>query len=147
MKLKTIDQLETSSKQLVKLHTNLQDLNNEMTGRGIKPAMQGHWVEGVEKLITEILTEREAIFPKGIEHTEFKKVAIAAAMFTSEIKDEIETRFTAGTTRYPLETVETYLSVFMPRKGTIGKIKLTNAEDKPRPAKNAKPRYKWYLIK
>ena len=145
MKLKTIDQLEMESKIAKNIHANIQDINNELTARQVKPLLQGHWIEGVEKLITDILTEREAVFPLGVENTEFKKVAIAAAMFTQEIKDEIETRFTAGTTRYPLETVETYLSVFMPRKGTIGKIKLTNAEDKPRPC--CKPRTKWYLVK
>lgn len=128
------------------IHSNLQDLNNCMTTGGVKPALQGHWMSGVESLIASILTEREAVFPLGVEKTEFKKVAIATAMFTQEIKDEVEARFTAGSTRYPLETIETYLSVFMPRKGRIGKIQLTNAEDKPRPAKNSKPRYKWYLV-
>lgn len=146
MSLKTIDQLEMTAKVATTLHTNIQDINNELTARQVKPALQGHWMQGIESLITDILTEREATFPLNIAQTEFRKVAIATSMFTQEIKDEIDNRFTAGSTRYPLETIETYLSVFMTRKKLIAKIKLTNAEDKPRPAKNCKPRAKWFLV-
>lgn len=145
--MKTLSELTMSGKIAKGIHANIQDLNCELSARLVKPSLHGHWMQGVEQLITDILTERDATFPKGVETTEFRKVAIATAMFTQEIKDEVENRFTAGTTRYPLETIETYLSVLMPRKGTIGKIKLTNAEDSPRPRKNGKPRYKWYLIK
>ena len=130
---------------------NAHDIGNVLTtASNVSPVFMPHVFNmhtgkhGIKNLIAEILTERGAVFPKGIELTEFRKVATAASMFASEIIDEVQARFTAGTTRYPYETIHLYLSVFMFRSGMIGKIKLTNAEDKPRSC--FKPRIKWYLI-
>ena len=99
---------------------------------------------GIAALISEILSDNEAIFPAGIETTEFRKVAIASAMFASEIIEQVQSRFAAGSVRYPYKTIHQYLSIFMTRNGKVGKIKLTNAEDKPRPCN--KPRTKWYFV-
>lgn len=132
------------------LLSNAQDINNVLTVADCSPTFQGHYFNletekhGIANLIAEILTEREAIFPKGIEDSELRKVAIGAAMFTREIANEVKARFTAGTTRYPLHTIEAYLSIFMRNSGKVGKIQLKGHEDKPRPC--YKPRCKWYLI-
>jgi hypothetical protein len=145
MKLKSVSELGTEHKIVVNIHSNIQDINHELQGRQVNPMLHGHWTDGgVEQMIVDALTERGAVFPANVMNTEFANVAKSAAMFTQEIKDVIEAKFTAGTARYPLETVETYLSVFMPRKGKVGKIKLTGAEDKDR--KCCKPRTKWFLI-
>ncbi len=136
----------------------VQDGNNVLTTGQVKSTFQGHAFNmesgkhGIANLIAEILTEREAIFAKGIETTELRPVAIAASMFTEEIIAEVQHRFSAGTTRYPYNTIHMYLSVFMRDSGKhslanlprVRKIKLSNEEDKPR--KSAKPRGKWYLI-
>jgi hypothetical protein len=61
--------------------------------------------------------------------------------------NEVQDRFTAGTIRYPLKTVETYLSVFLVRQNIVGKLKLTKHEDSVnRPDNWSKPRAKWFLI-
>jgi hypothetical protein len=137
---------------------NSQDINNCLTVAEVSPTFQGHYFNlvsekhGIAFLIAEILTEREAVFAKGIEATELKAVAVAASMFASEVISEVKARFTAGTTRYEYNTVHAYLSVLMNPESKhclaniprIGKIKLTNAEDKPRPC--YKPRTKFYLL-
>ena len=127
------------------------DINNVLTtASNVAPVFHTHYANmesgkhGIATLISEILAEREAIFPAGVELTAFRKIAIAQAMFASEIIAEVQARFAAGSVRYPDSTVHCYLSTFMPKKGTIGKIKLTNAEDKPR--KCDKPRVKFYLV-
>ena len=154
IKIKTAIEKEESKNAISmqrEILTNCQDINNVLTSaQNVSPLFHSHYVNmdtaahGIENLIAEILTAREAVFPKGIEHTEFKKVAIAASMFASEIEKEVEARFTAGSCRYPYETIHQYLSVFMFRKGKVGKIKLSGIEDQPRPC--CKPRCKWYLI-
>ena len=99
---------------------------------------------GIATLISEILAEREAVFPLGVEKTEFRNIAIATSLYAKEIIAEVQSRFATGSDRYPDSSVHCYLSTFMAKKGTIGKIKLTNAEDKPR--KSSKPRVKFYLV-
>lgn len=114
---------------------------------------------GIQSLISDILTQAEAIFPRGIEATELRPIAVAASLTTQSILTEVERRFSAGTTRYPYQTVRNYLSVY--GKGTFGQIALSNAEDSDRnnadnvawrKAHGAKtgiclaPRSKWYLI-
>lgn len=132
---------------------NSRDLNNVMTtATVVRPVFHTHFVSmdetlfGIADLISDILTQRQAVFPKGVEKTELRKVAISASLYTSEILEAVESRFTAGSVRYPLQTIKSYLSVFMSKgKGaTIGKIQLKGKEDSPRPCD--RPRCKWYLI-
>jgi len=129
---------------------NQQDTNNVLTTNNVSPMFQGHVFNmvtgehGIENLIISILRQNNSILPKGIENSNLRNVAIASAMFASDIMAIVESYFTAGSTRYRYETIHQYLSVFMFRKGTIGKIKLSNNEDKPRSC--FKPRCKWYLV-
>lgn len=128
---------------------NQHDINNVLTtAENVSPMFGGHYFNmesgehGLQTLIAEILTEREAIFPKDSENSALRQVVISAGMFTSEIVAEVEKRFSGGTNRY--KYVHAYLSVIMFKNGKIGKVKLTNNEDKPRPC--FKPRCKWFLI-
>ena len=105
----------------------------------VNPALN---LQGIADLIAYILTEREAIFPAGIELTELRAVVIAGSLFRSQIEREIQNAFTSGTTRYPLQTVKNFLGVY--GKGIIGKIQLSSAEDTGRPCK--RPRCKYFLI-
>ncbi len=135
---------------------NSRDINNVLTTSAVTRAVfHTHFVSmdnslfGIADLITSILREAEAVFPKGIETSELRGVALASALTTDEIKSAIDRRFTAGSIRYPLQSVKSYLSVFMSQstkhhKATVGKIQMSNAEDKNREC--CKPRCKWYLI-
>jgi hypothetical protein len=126
-----------------------QAINNTLTiTEQVKPVFMAHYANakldvcGIIALVSDILREGQAEFPRNAHETELRKIVVAASMFTSEIFAQVQARFTAGSTRYPLQTVKNVLSTYA--KGTIAKIKLTNQEDKPRNC--AKPRCKWYLI-
>lgn len=155
MKTKTKQSEKSAIKSAIAMQRellgNAQDIGNVLTtAQNVAPIFMPHafnmatGLHGVANLIAEILAEREAVFPSGIETTELRTVAIAAGMFASEIIAEVQARFAAGTKRYPSQTVHAYLSIFMHKQGRIGKIKLTSAEDKER--KCCKPRIKWYLV-
>lgn len=126
-----------------------KDSNNVLTVAGIPPVFQTHVFNvetgkhGVKNLIAEILTENGATFPAGIENTELRSVAIAAGMLASEIKNEVDRRFAAGSSRYPYATVHQYLSVFMVKEGTVCKFQMTTKEDADRHC--PKPRTRYYL--
>lgn len=125
-----------------------QAVNNTLTTAGVRAHFQAHYANaqldvcGILALVKDILREAQAEFPRGIEATELRKIAVAASMFTSEILAEVEKRFAAGGLRYKIQAVKNVLSTY--GKGEIGKITLTNSEDKPRDC--AKPRCKWYRI-
>jgi hypothetical protein len=130
-----------------------QDINNVLTTSKVTRAVfHTHYVSmdaslfGIADLITSILREAQAVFPKGVEATELRGVALSASLTTEEIMSAVERKFTAGSIRYPLQTVKSYLSVFMSKgkKATIGRIQMSNAEDKDRQC--CKPRCKWYMI-
>jgi hypothetical protein len=133
------------------LYSNTQDINTVLTSSGeVRPVFHGHYFQmgtklfGIQGLITEILTERGASFPAGIENTELRQIAVASAMFTQDIIDEVIRRFTAGSIRYPEKTIRATLSVTMLKLKTVSRVKLTSAEDKKRICN--KPRFKWYLV-
>ena len=123
-------------------------VNNTLSVAGVRAHFQAHYANaeldvcGILALVKDILREAQAEFPRGIEATELRKIAVAASMFSSEILREVEERFSAGGFRYKIQAVKNVLSTY--GKNEIGKIILTNAEDKPRDC--AKPRCKWYLI-
>lgn len=126
-----------------------RDINNLLASAGnVHNFVRAHYVDtstgtyGIESLIASILRNRQAIFPAGIEATEFRKVAISTAMFASEIIQTVQDTF--GKERYPYATVHSYLSYFMAKNGKIGKIKLKNNEDQMRNC--CKPRTKFYLV-
>lgn len=130
-----------------------QDINNVLTTSTITRAVfHTHYVSmdnslfGIADLITDILKGNGALFPKGIEKTELRGVALSSAMTTEEVMQAVECRFTAGSIRYPLQTIKSYLSVFMSKgkKATIGRIQMSNAEDINREC--CKPRCKWYVL-
>ena len=130
------------------LIANCQDINNTLATSGVRAHFQTHYanamldVYGILALVKDILREAQAEFPRGIEATELRKIAVAASLFTQDILREVENRFAAGGFRYKIQAVKNVLSTY--GKNEIGKITLTNAEDKPRDC--AKPRCKWYLI-
>ena len=126
-----------------------QDINGVLTqSHEVRAVYHTHFVDmqsglcGIEDLITDILSQHNAIFPVGIENTPLRNIAIAGGMFTCEVFNCVESRFTAGSIRYPLKTITLYLSQFM--KGKVGRIQLTGKEDINRPCN--RPRCKWYLI-
>lgn len=128
-----------------------RDKNNLLNSAGnVHLLIRDHYVDtkngiyGIESLIASILKSHGSQFPKGIELGEFRKVAIAASMFASEVISEVQNAF--GKDRYPYATIHSYLSYFMTRNGKLGKIKLSNAEDSTRPSDICKPRTKFYMI-
>ena len=133
------------------LFDNTKDINTVLTSSNkTSPIFHGHFFQleqnlfGIQGLITQILAERET-FAAGVEETDLRNVAIAAAMFTQDIIDEVVRRFTAGSIRYPEKTIRATLSVTMFKLKTVGKIQLKPFEDKNRPCN--KSRCKWYLVK
>ena len=128
----------------------MQAVNNTLTIAGVRPNFQAHYanatldVYGIMDLVRDILRSAQAELPRGIENSELRKIAVAASLFTSEILAEVQARFAAGSTRYRVQSVKNCLSTYGKLDGTIGRIKLSNTEDKPRDC--AKPRCKWYRV-
>jgi hypothetical protein len=157
---------KTAIKNAISLNREIvnasMDINNVLTtSKKVSPLLHAHYTNmengknGIAALIIEILTANDAVFPASYDETlkshynnhEMRNIIIASSMFTRDILNEVENRFTAGSCRYPLKTVETYLSVFMVRKSIIGKLKLSKNEDKEnRPKDWSKPRAKWFAI-
>ena len=146
-----------------------QDTNNVLTTSGqVGPEFHTHYTNmesgenGIANLIAKVLTENGSVFPLDIANGEFRKLAIAGSMFASEVFATTQAEFSAGSKRYPYETIAAYLSIFMspdnkhklaglPR---VGKINLTASEDFDRPSvlgkdgikRKIKPRRKWFLV-
>jgi hypothetical protein len=130
---------------------NMRDENQYMTVSGnVRNIFQNHIVDmvtgenGCMAMICRILKERGAEFPSGIETTELRQIALSASMTAVELKEEIDRRFSAGSTRHPLSSIQAFLGVHLYKKqGKVGKIKMTSHEDR-----NCKtrPAVKWYLI-
>lgn len=142
-----------------------RDINGTLTETAkVRPVFMTHYanaeqdIYGIADLIESVLRERAAVFPRGIETSELRPVAVAAAMTRQDIQAAIEARFTEATPRYPEQTLKNYLSQFC--KGRFAKIQLTSAEDcnrnsaKQRAWRKAHgkaeicraPRCKWYVI-
>ena len=141
-----------------------KEINNTLTIAEVRPHFQTHYANakldifGIMDLVRDILRDKQAELPRGIETTELRNIAIAASLFTSEILAEVQVRFSAGSTRYKMQSVKNCLSCYGSSKtyskgpkagqlmgdGSICRIKLSNDEDQPR--KCAKPRCKWYRV-
>jgi hypothetical protein len=142
---------ETTSGLVREVFQNVLDGNNVLTAIKVAPVFQGHYFEndnlsrqGWLALITAILTDASAVFPLGAETTEFRPVVVKAALTVSQIEAEVQARFSAGSTRYGLQSLKQYLSVYMPKAGMVAKFQLTSAEDASRTC--AKPHSKYYLV-
>ena len=131
--------------------SNQQDNNSIFsTSNMVGPLYHNHYVNmetgknGIENLITEILTEHGAILTVEATKGELRQIAIAMSLYPHEIFAAAELKFSAGSKRYPIETIWQYLGVRMKRANTVGKIQLTGTEDPNRDCD--RPRSKWYLI-
>lgn len=163
MKLK--ESTAAARKQQDTIREMSQDINNTlMAAKNVRPEFMTHAVNmangehGIAFLIASILENRMAKFFANVADTEHRGTAIKAAMFASEIIAEVDDQFSLGTSRYMGNTVPCYLCSFLSPgnkhqiKNTmsgkplprIGKIQLTNNEDRPRPTK--RPRIKYFLI-
>lgn len=144
------------------IQANMKDENTVLTSsKVIRSVFHNHVIDmetgecGIEKLITRIMREHGAESAKtvvnangetvAIEQSELRQSLIGMAMHTDEIANEVQSRFSAGSIRYPLQTIKSYLSVFMFKQGKVGKVQLTGKEDSNRPCD--RPRCKWYLVK
>ena len=148
--------IATEEKQLAQgmareIHATQRDTNTVLTLGEIAPIFQNHFADlatgesGIADLICRILTEKGAILPARIESSELRKTAIASSLFTQEIIDEVAARFSAGSTRYPVQTIKATLGVTLAKEQKkIVKIQLTNAEDSARNC--CRPRCKWYIV-
>lgn len=140
---------ESAKRLCANVLENEKDVNNVLTVAGIPPVFQTHVFNvesgkhGIKHLIAEILTANEAVFPEGAENTELRPIVLAASMLASDIKSEVERRFSAGSSRYPYATVHQYLSVFMVQSGMVCKFQMTAKEDAGRQC--CKPRTRYYL--
>lgn len=146
----TLEESESAKSMSVEITAASREINNVLTtANSVSPIFHTHYTNmttgehGIATLIAEILTENQAVLPLGTENGEFRKVAISASMFASDIIAQVQSKFSDETKRYPVATVLTYLSVFMFKKGTVGKIKLLGVEDINRTS--PKPRVKYYL--
>ncbi len=126
-------------------YASARDLNTILTSTGtVSPVFMAHHFDpttgknGIKNLILDILTARGAVFQNDLD----RESIIQKGLFTSQIMAECQARFSAGSTRYPLQTIKSYLSVFMRRESSIGFIKLTRSEDVSR--KGTKCRYVWF---
>ena len=132
------------------LKNSLKNANGILNDMNVALPFRTHYVNiatganGIELLIASILENKNAVNVNGVESTALRNVAIkTSSMFASDIIAAVRKQF--GFDRYPDATVFQYLSVNMVRNGTVGKIKLSNVEDKNR--SSFKPRVKYYLVK
>lgn len=154
MNTKTITAEQTNASEInvsEEVLLNSQDTNNVLSiSNGVKAVYHTHYVSldnnlaGIADLISAILREHESVFPPNVAQTELRPIAISGSMFTHEILADVQSRFTSGSKRYPLQTVKNYLSTYMPKLGKVGRIQLSGQEDTTRQC--PKPRCKWFLV-
>jgi hypothetical protein len=99
-------------------------------------------VNGIENLVIDILQNNNAVFAKDVAASPLRNMAICQAMFISDIIANVRKQF--GFDRYPDATIYTVVSVLMVKSGLVGKITLSNVEDKNRNC--CRPRAKFFLI-
>lgn len=126
------------------------NVNEVQTKREVHPLFQTHYADtkneifGIEQLLISIFKSHDAVMQKSLDDTDLRQVAIAKALFTNEIHNEVQARFSADTTRYSIKSILQYLGGFMTKSGKVGKIELKGFEDQNRSC--YKPRCKWYLV-
>jgi hypothetical protein len=130
------------------LVTASMSINNTLKIQGTRAFFATHYanaqldVFGIVSLVQYVLKQNDAVFGRGIEHTDLRAVAIASSMFTSDIIAEVGKLFADAGLRYKPQAVKNVLSTY--GKPLIVKITLSSDEDRPRPC--SKPRAKWYLV-
>jgi len=143
----TLEQLNAIS-LAPEVYQSARDINTILTSAGtVSPVFMAHHIDlesgrnGIKHLILDILVKAGAVFPNDSN----REIIIEKGLFTTQIMAECQARFSAGSSRYPLQTVKSYLSVFMRKENSIGFIKLTKSEDITR--QGTKCRYVWFSIK
>jgi hypothetical protein len=128
------------------LQRTCKQLNQSMTAtQKIPPQLQAHFPEGgLRGLIIKILRTHGAAWTGDTQLPSDRAAAIKAAMFVEEIVSKCKEIFTAGTIRYPKQSVKNCLGE-MAKDSEVGKIGLSNGEDSNRECD--RPRSKWYLVK
>ncbi len=137
-----------------------QDANNVFASAGnVHMFVRSHYVNmeagiyGLQSLIAAILKAHalqvspSGTFPKGVESSEYRALAIAGSMFASEVIAKV--RETFGADRYPDATIATQLSVHMHKancQNKAGKFRLSPSEDKQMGGQSCKPRTRYYLL-
>jgi hypothetical protein len=120
--------------------------NSVLSGCGVHFLFRGSRVNletgknGIRWLITEILTEAQAIFP--LYAGAYRNLYLSYGLTTEEIIAKV--RSVNGFDKYPNHTIEQYLSIIMTKDKQVSRIQMTGKEDRPRDCK--RPRCKWYLI-
>ena len=149
--MKTINRKTKSfAKFSTELTGTLQTTNNVLASVNTELAFRTHYVnaatgaQGIADLISSILTGNGAYFPANIAATSLRGIAIAKCLTVNQVIAAV--RQTFGADRYPDATIYQYLSVVMFKRGIVGKIKLSNVEDKNRPAECFKPRTKFFVV-
>jgi len=127
---------------------NAQENNNIFNDKNVPLVYRNHYVNvktgvnGIENLVIDILQNNNAVFAADVATTPLRNMAIAQSMFISEIIEAVREQF--GFDRYPDATIYTVVSVLMFKSGLVGKITLSNVEDKNREC--CRPRSKFFLI-
>ena len=129
--------------------SNLQAINNTLTESGkVRPVFMGHFtdmtadIHGIIDLIKDILKSNDAEFSRNAHDSDLRALVVAKSMTAHAILAQVQSRFSAGSTRYPLQTIKNVLCTYA--SDDICGFQLSKDEDKPRPCK--KPRYAYYLI-
>ena len=140
----------TTKKTYLAILPTERALNAVFAAKGIDFIFRTHYVNvtagicGIEQLVKSILVKRGAVFASGTENGNLRAVAVAGAMFKSEIESEVRKAF--GVNRYPETTLRVILgnSKFKSGQGPdngIRQIQLTARED----ASGRKPRAKYFI--
>ena len=127
---------------------NAQENNNIFADKQVPFVYRNHYVNvktgvnGIENLVIDILQNNNAVFTKDIAATGLRKMAISQSLYISEIIEQVRSQY--GFDRYPDATIYTVVSVLMIKSGLVGKIAMSNVEDKNREC--CRPRAKFFLI-
>jgi len=149
----TTKQAKQSNKQTIAslaagIIDNAMENNNLFADAQVPFVYRNHYVNaktgvnGIENLIIDILTNNNAVFAKDVAATPLRNMAISQSLYISEIIEHVRNSF--GFDRYPDATIYTVISVLMLKSGIVGKIALSNVEDKNREC--CRPRSKFFLI-
>ena len=97
---------------------------------------------GIKYLIESILVRNDCVMPEWDGNGHEREKYFAHSMTSEDIISAVRREF--GFDRYPDASIHTFLSVFMVRRGMVGKFRMTKEEDSNRACKV--PRCRFYLI-
>ena len=124
----------------------------------IAPQFQAHFADadnnifGVAQFIQSFLVEIGAVYVDGSHATPLRSTMLQNCPTSDQVWNVLQARFAQYSSRYPFQTVKSYLSQYMNPDSTqffcagmeVRGFAMSATEDSPRPA--PKPRYAWYLI-